>query len=230
MDTTASLDNWLGLARSAELARNNAEAIAYYNRILEVEPRSPEAWLGKGRAAGWLSSLAHLRIEETIVAFGHAIGSADADDQAAIARRAAGDLTAICAGIYNLADQHRRDHPEAASSRATYVSAASHLSDAVERALAWDAACLPAHRLAARIATDLLNLGALDTAKAMLTERRAGAIAASAAADPDYRPPALDAATTVQREADKANSDAIGYIVAVIIMIVGAFIAAANRT
>ena len=50
-----SITNLLGLARTADVAGNDAEAETYYNRVLELDPTISEAWIGKGKSAGWQS-------------------------------------------------------------------------------------------------------------------------------------------------------------------------------
>ena len=72
----------LGLATTALAAGNAAEALGYYNRVLEVDPRNSEAWSGKGKAAGWQSSITHIRFPEMLVAFNHAIANASDDRKA----------------------------------------------------------------------------------------------------------------------------------------------------
>ena len=48
---TVSLSNLLGMARTALEADNVSEAESYFNRVLELDPRNSEAWIGKGKAA-----------------------------------------------------------------------------------------------------------------------------------------------------------------------------------
>jgi hypothetical protein len=47
----------IGMAKTAELGSNNAEALGYYNRALEIDPTIVDAWIGKGKAASWQSTL-----------------------------------------------------------------------------------------------------------------------------------------------------------------------------
>lgn len=64
--------NLLHLARTAEAARNYAEAEIYYTRVLEYDITNPDVWIGKGVAAGWQASLANPRLEEVAACFQNA--------------------------------------------------------------------------------------------------------------------------------------------------------------
>ena len=62
----AQIENLLNLARSAQDAGNNKEAESYANRVIEQNTENAEAWLIKGQAAGWQSTLANNRINESV--------------------------------------------------------------------------------------------------------------------------------------------------------------------
>ena len=61
-----AIDRLLGMAKSAHAAGNNLEAEIYCNKVLEADPSNYEAWIIKGQAAAWQSSLANSRINEGI--------------------------------------------------------------------------------------------------------------------------------------------------------------------
>lgn len=61
-----AIDRLLGMAKSAHSAGNNLEAEIYCNKVLEVDPSNYGAWIIKGQAAAWQSSLANSRINEGI--------------------------------------------------------------------------------------------------------------------------------------------------------------------
>lgn len=73
VDNSAAIKNYLDMARNAINAGNNKEADEYCNRIIEIDVDNWEAWLIKGRAVGWQSTLGNIRIPETISAFEKAI-------------------------------------------------------------------------------------------------------------------------------------------------------------
>lgn len=61
-----SIDNLFQLAAQAESVKNYREAYDYYKRILEINPANVKALIGKGLAAGWLTTLAKPRIRESL--------------------------------------------------------------------------------------------------------------------------------------------------------------------
>ena len=52
------------LAREAYALGNMKEAYGYANKVLELNPEHPDAWLLKGLSAGWLGSISDSRLEE----------------------------------------------------------------------------------------------------------------------------------------------------------------------
>lgn len=73
IDSSASINNYLDMAKNAYGSNNNSEAEAYANRVLELAPTNYQAWLVKGKAAGWQSTLANPRFPECISAFTNAL-------------------------------------------------------------------------------------------------------------------------------------------------------------
>ena len=70
------LETLLKLARHAKQARNHTEAEAYFSRVLESDPNCYEAWLGRGEASAWQSTLAHYRGDELVAGCEQAISLA----------------------------------------------------------------------------------------------------------------------------------------------------------
>lgn len=75
IDNSHMVENYLNIARTAYDASNLAEAESYCNKVIEISPINPEAWLIKGKAAGWQSTLSNLRFSESIAAFSKAISN-----------------------------------------------------------------------------------------------------------------------------------------------------------
>jgi tetratricopeptide (TPR) repeat protein len=134
MDVT----NLLGMARTAALAGNNVEAMEYYNRVLEIDPRCSEAWLGKGKAAGWASTLAVFRMPEVQVAFTNAIGAADDDQKQEVATTAADEMNKLVAMLYGAARNHLMEYVSLANSWPTYLNQMGQLLAALDQAAVWD--------------------------------------------------------------------------------------------
>ena len=83
-DHTSTIDNYLEMAKSARYAGNNQEAEAYCNKVLEFDPSNYTAWIVKGEAAIWQSSIQNSRIEEGIQIFSKGLRNAPIDQQEAL--------------------------------------------------------------------------------------------------------------------------------------------------
>lgn len=93
------------------LGGNTQEATAYYNRVLEIDPSVYEAWVGKGKAAGWQSTLANFRLNEMVVSFSNAIGAAPPEEQSNVADAVVHEANRIVVALYSLARKHLNDFP-----------------------------------------------------------------------------------------------------------------------
>lgn len=69
IDNSDSIPKYLKLAESAYESKNYKETEEYCNKIIEVEENNSYAWILKGKAAGWQSTLEHNRIEEAANCF-----------------------------------------------------------------------------------------------------------------------------------------------------------------
>ena len=70
-------DRLLNLGKISEESGNYSEAFQYYSEALLLNPQSPEAWRGKGYAAGMQSTLASNRLKETINCYNQSLSVAD---------------------------------------------------------------------------------------------------------------------------------------------------------
>jgi DNA-directed RNA polymerase subunit RPC12/RpoP len=102
----SSVPNWLILAKAAIDGRNYQEAFNYYTKVLEVDPQNYEAWLGKGEAAGWMSTLADFRFPEMIGGFRKAIEYAPVDNKEWIAKIAVVNIFGITIAYHKLSIEH----------------------------------------------------------------------------------------------------------------------------
>ena len=81
VDNTHLIDNYMRMAQNAYNSSNKVEAENYCNKIIEIEPTHQQAWLLKGRAAGWQSSLSNIRFPEAINCFANAIEYTDEEEK-----------------------------------------------------------------------------------------------------------------------------------------------------
>lgn len=92
VDNSASIENYFKMAENAYESRNNSETEQYCNKIIEINPQYYKAWLLKGKAAGWQSTVADLRIEESVNCFTKALENAPEDIKSNIQKEASEEI------------------------------------------------------------------------------------------------------------------------------------------
>ena len=69
VDNTGLVDNYLAMAKNALNTKNLGEAENYANRIIEIDPKSYQAWFIKGKASCWQTTGNNNRFSEGVVNF-----------------------------------------------------------------------------------------------------------------------------------------------------------------
>lgn len=101
-----NLDNISKLADEAINSGNYAEAYNFYTKILEVAPENYNAWYGKAISAGWQSTLANIRLPETISGIENAMKYVPEDDKDELKVKAAASLKQLASAIFILVEQN----------------------------------------------------------------------------------------------------------------------------
>jgi len=101
-----NISNILRLAKVAEKGENFLDAYQGYSKVLENSPDNIDAWIGKGYAAGMLSTTAKSRFDEAIACFQEAISLAR-DSQTDIWISLSKCALAVCEKDFQLAQQIR---------------------------------------------------------------------------------------------------------------------------
>lgn len=104
-------ENWMLLARTAAEANNQQEAYTYYTKVLETDPTNFDAWFGKASAAGWLSTLANLRLQEMLSILQMAISVAPEDKREDAKILAADLINRVSVAVFQLAKKHILEYP-----------------------------------------------------------------------------------------------------------------------
>lgn len=102
VDDSAKIANYYTMAENAYDASNQKEAESYCNKIIEIEPTNYKAWLLKGRAAGWQSTLANIRVEESVNCFNKAIDNAPEDKIEEVKKTASDEISKLSLALITL--------------------------------------------------------------------------------------------------------------------------------
>lgn len=102
VDNSASIENYFKMAQSAYDSSNQKEAEYYCNKIIEIEPENYKAWLLKGKAAGWQSTLANIRIEESVNCFTKAVDNAPEEDKERVKTEASKEIEKLSTALMSL--------------------------------------------------------------------------------------------------------------------------------
>lgn len=111
VDNSAAIENYLGMARNALDAGNNKEADEYCNKIIEIDTTNWAAWFIKGKAVGWQSTLANIRIAETINAFSKSLEYCPEDKKKGLGELCRQELENLHSALLRLRVGNFKTHP-----------------------------------------------------------------------------------------------------------------------
>jgi hypothetical protein len=197
----------MGMAKTAELAGNNAEAMNYFNRVLEADPTNSEAWIGKGKAAGWQTTLSNIRVSEMLVAFNHAIATANSETKDSTLQSVTHEANHLIVTIYKMARDHMLEYVSLQNSWPIYVGQMGQMVDALATVNEWNPADRTTLENIVHLCKDNIegvsyrdqfnnnapNAWTLSPEyEALLKLKLEDATAKLRAVDPDYAPPAIE--------------------------------------
>lgn len=137
MESASNLNNLLGMAKTALLGGNNQEALEYFNRVLEIDPTLAEAWIGKGKAAAWQSTLVNIRLTEALISFQHAIANTDASLKDAVTNQVVDETNRVAVAVYGLARNHMIEFVSLDTSWSSYLKQVAQLIDVLDQLRVW---------------------------------------------------------------------------------------------
>ena len=106
------LDNILMLASSAYEADNKREAENYCNQAIVIDAMCYKAWLLKGRAVGWQSTVKDPRIEEASHSFCKAIDFAPEEEKESVKEQAVEELKNLGLALIRVRGQNFGRYPD----------------------------------------------------------------------------------------------------------------------
>ena len=124
VDENDKISNYFMMATNAYDADNKSEAENYCNKIIEIDPENSEAWFLKGKSAGWQSSLANIRFEETVNAFQKAINYSSEKEKKKVTKEAVDEITNLCNALVTTACNNYAES-DTVGSASTILSAVS---------------------------------------------------------------------------------------------------------
>lgn len=201
-----SFSNIMGLARTAQESDNLAEAEKYFTRALEIDPRNAEAWYGKGHASGWQSTLANIRVKESLVAFKNAIGTAPDENKQSTRDRCLDDLNHLVVTLYRLSREHLTEFVAVKGTWESYIFQILELILALEEVSEWDLQNKTILENIIHLCADLMEgitytdpydnntskaLWLSDTYESLVKSKRDSAISKIKIIDPNYQAPSI---------------------------------------
>lgn len=138
--TGVNVANLMALAKAAATANNPKEAYDYYTKALEHDPRNITAWVGKGEAAGWMSTLPDIKTTEMIAAFNNAINYAAESDKQDLRKQAADVINRVTSACYGIARKHLGQFFKVINVWPAYVEQCRTLISALEVGYIYDPA------------------------------------------------------------------------------------------
>ena len=112
VDNTDQIESYLKMARSSIASCNNEEAEQYSNKIIEIDNNHYEAWLIKGQAAGWQSTLANIRLSEAVSCFAKAINNSPEDEKENVIAKVKEQIINISKAIMSLMNERFTKWPD----------------------------------------------------------------------------------------------------------------------
>jgi hypothetical protein len=122
IDRSSEVDNLLALAQAALSASNSGEAYDYANRALEIDSQNVDAWLIKGKAAGWSSTLKNFRVSEMLSAFTKAVELGGPERQDALRRECADQMNRVAVAVHTLSWKHVNQFPGVSGTWADHIA------------------------------------------------------------------------------------------------------------
>jgi len=94
--------------------------------------------MGKGKAAGWQSSLVHIRLPEMLIAFNHAIATATDTRKEATIQEAVNEANRLAVTLYGMSRKHLLEYVSLQGSWANYLEQVAQLLNCLEEISKWN--------------------------------------------------------------------------------------------
>lgn len=112
VDSSHLVENYMRMAQNAYDSGNKAEAENYCNKILETVPNHQQAWLLKGRAVGWQSTLGNIRFSEAINCFANAVANTEETEKASVINECKQEVSELAEALIRLRGERFAKWPD----------------------------------------------------------------------------------------------------------------------
>lgn len=112
VDSSHLVENYMRMAQNAYDSGNKAEAENYCNKILETVPNHQQAWLLKGRAAGWQSTLGNIRFSEAINCFANAVANTEETEKASVINECKQEVSELAEALIRIRGERFAKWPD----------------------------------------------------------------------------------------------------------------------
>lgn len=154
VDNSHMIDNYLEMAETAKESGNNTEAEAYCNKILEIDPTNYSAWMLKGQAVAWQSTLQNSRVDEGVNAFIKGINNAPEEKKEELIEIAKEQITNLSVAMISLRADRFAKWPDEEES-AGFISDLKGILATVLTFLQQTGALVPISEITAPVATKI---------------------------------------------------------------------------
>lgn len=154
VDNTHMIDNYLEMAQTAQDAGNNAEAESYCNKIIEIDPTNYRAWMLKGEAAAWQSTLQNSRVDEGVNAFIKGINNAPEEEKEELIEVAKEQIKNLSVAMISLRADRFAKWPDEEES-AGFISDLTAILSTVVTFLTQTGTLIPISEIMAPVATQI---------------------------------------------------------------------------
>lgn len=128
------IKNYLELAHNAMESSEFDEAIKYFNKVLEQNPKISETWYGKGYSSGWGGSLGSIKVDQMILNFNKAIEYASEIELQDLKIKIADANDGCAYSIYNLSYKHTLEFAQVDGTYIKHLSRSTDVLAALELA------------------------------------------------------------------------------------------------
>ncbi len=154
VDNTHMIDNYLEMAQTAQDAGNNAEAESYCNKIIEIDPTNYRAWMLKGEAAAWQSTLQNSRVDEGVTAFIKGINNAPEEERDELVEIAKEQIKNLLVAMISLREERFAKWPDKEEAEG-FISDITSIFNTVINFLTQTGEVIPISEIVAPIATKI---------------------------------------------------------------------------